>query len=107
MFSVYTKDIIGPTGENLMVLEELKTAIGILDGPWIIAADWNMRPETLAVTGWLGMVKGHTVATTMPTCNGSVYDYFVVSQSIRHAVKGVQRIKDAGLQPHYPVRLIL
>ena len=107
MFSVYTKHLIGSTGENLAVLEGLKAAIWTVDGPWIIAADWNMSPETLAATGWLSMVNGQTVSTTLSTCTNSVYDYFVVAQSIRHAIKGIQRIKDAGLQPHYPVRLLL
>ena len=101
VFSVYARDQIGPVGENLTVLEELKAAIRAVDGPWIIAADWNMSPETIAATGWLSMVKGHTISTVLPTCNGSVYDYFIVAQSIRHAVKGIQRIKDTGLQPHF------
>ena len=63
MFSVYTKDQYGPTGGNHTVLEELKAAIRTVDGPWIIAAAWNMSPETLAATGWLSMVNGHTVST--------------------------------------------
>ena len=41
------------------------------------------------------------------TCNNEVYDYFVVSKTIRHAIKGIQRIKDSGLQPHFPVRLFI
>ena len=104
IFSVYAKDIIGATGENLVLMEELRAAIGSLNGPWIIAADWNMSPEMLVTTGWLAMTKGHAVSTSLPTCNGSVYDYFIVAKEIGHAVKGIQRIKDAGLQPHFPVR---
>ena len=66
-----------------------------------------MTPEALAATGWPKMIDGCIVATTLPTCNESVYDFFVVSQKLRHAVKGIQRIKGAGLQPHFPVRLFL
>ena len=51
VFSAYAKDVIGPTGENLRLMEELKAAIGTIDGPWVIAADWNMRPEVLAAPG--------------------------------------------------------
>ena len=107
VFSVYTKDTIGPTGENLEVLEELQAAIKSISGPWIIAADWNMSPEALAATSWLRMVEGRIISTNLDTCNTSVYDYFVVAKEIRHAVMGIQRIKDAGLQPHFPVRLLI
>ena len=107
VFSIYAKDIIGPVGENLRLMEELTAALRAIDGPWIISGDWNMTPETLRSTGWPQMVKGTIVATELPTCNGSSYDFFLVSQCLRHAVMGVQRIKDAGLQPHFPVRLLL
>ena len=47
------------------------------------------------------------MSTTSPTCHQSTYDYFVVSDSLAHAVVGVQRVEDAGLSPHYPTRLLL
>ena len=107
MYSVYAKDLIGATGENLTLLEELQAAIKSTSGPWIIAADWNMSSEALAATKWLSQVKGKIIATTLDTCNESVYDYFVVSDEIRYAVVGIQRLKDSGLQPHHPVRLLI
>ena len=107
IFSVYAKDGIGPVGENLTLLQELVAATRTVNGPWLITADWNMTPEALSATGWPRMIDGCIIATTLPTCNESVYDFFVVSQGLRHAVKGVQRIKGAGLQPHFPVRLLL
>ena len=107
VFSVYAKDLIGPVGENLKLLEELVAATRAVSGPWIITADWNMTPEALSATGWPRMIGGCIVAPSLPTCNEEVYDFFVVSEGLRHAVKGIQRIKGAGLQPHFPVRIFI
>ena len=73
--SAYAKDKIGPTGENLELLAELTALVRSLDGPWVIAGDWNMPPEALAATGWTRIIKGTIVATQLPTCNGASYDY--------------------------------
>ena len=69
--SVYAKDGIGPTGENLELMEELTALVRSLDGPWVMAGDWNMTPETLTASGWPRIVDGTIVATELPTCNGS------------------------------------
>ena len=53
------------------------------------------------------MVKGIVFACELPTCNDSSYDYFVVSHNIAHAVAGVQRLDDSGLNPHHPCRLLV
>lgn len=66
-----------------------------------------MTPEALAAAGWPRIVEGTIVATQLPTCSGSSFDFFVASRNIRHAVMGIERIKDARLQPHFPVRLLL
>ena len=47
------------------------------------------------------------MAPQAPTCKESSFDYFVVSDSLRHAVAAIQRIDDAGLSPHWPARLLL
>ena len=46
IFSVYAKDIVGPTCDNLTIMEELQAAVRSVNGPWIIVADWNMTPST-------------------------------------------------------------
>ena len=53
------------------------------------------------------MVDGVIFAPSSPTCHGKVYDFFVVSRTLAHAVESVNRIEDAGLHPHWPARLIL
>ena len=40
-----------------------------------------------------------------PTCNDSVYDFFVVSASISDQVHSCVVIGDAGMTPHSPARL--
>ena len=37
--------------------------------------DWNMPPQDLVASGWPLLVDGVVVAPSLPTCNGSVYDY--------------------------------
>ena len=58
-------------------------------------------------TLWPLMVGGVIFATELPTCNDSTYDFFVVHRSIAHAVVGVQRIEDGGLNPHSVTRLLI
>ena len=53
------------------------------------------------------MVNGHIIAPDQATCSSSTYDFFIVSKCLQSAVHGIQVIKDAGTNPHYPVRLLL
>ena len=91
----------------MSLLSNLVAYIGSLRGPWLLGGDWNMDPATLASSGWLALVEGVVVAPALPTCNGNTYDFFVVSRGLVPAIVGVQRIDDAGLLPHWPVRLVL
>ena len=92
---------------NMLVLEELAKALNALGGPWIVGGDWNMTPSTLSTSKWPSMVGGKVVATSLHTCHNSTYDFFVVHHSLVHAIHGVQRIEDGGLNPHWPSRLLL
>ena len=73
----------------------------------MVAGDWNCTPEQLAETGWIGLVGGCICAPRAPTCNGKVYDYFVVSRCLRQSVHSVVTLVDGGLAPHRPARLFL
>ncbi|CAK0861050.1 unnamed protein product, partial [Prorocentrum cordatum] len=97
----------GVSESNLHILAEAAALLGTLSGPWVIAGDWNITPDMLTATGWLDVVKGRIILPAFPTCNGSTYDFFVVSRSIAHAVLGVGRIDDGGFTPHFPTRLYL
>ena len=107
LISVYLKDSEGLSEYNLKILQEAAALVLTLGTPWVMAGDWNVNPQRLQQANWLGIVKGTVVATELPTCNDNTYDYFVVSQSLNHADAGVQRLDDAGLQPHFPCQLFL
>ena len=104
---LYLKDSEGASETNLNLLQEVAAFLSCLTGPWIIGGDWNMSPQTLETTNFAAMVRGVIVAPSSPTCNGSTYDYFVVSEGLRPCVAGIARIDDSGLNPHWPVRLYL
>lgn len=92
---------------NLDILHEAGVVLCALRGPWVLSGNFNMASEMLRRSGWVEAVNGVIVATTMPTCNGAVYDDLVVSKGLEDVVLGVQRLDRAGLEPHYPVRLVL
>ena len=50
---------------------------------------------------------GVIFATSLPTCNESTYDFFVVHRSLAHAIFGVQRVEDGGCTPHWQSRLLI
>eukprot|EP00959_Pyramimonas_sp_CCMP1952_P294849 6166710-Pyramimonas_sp.AAC.1 len=50
--SVYGVTAIGPTGENLDLLQALGTFLQSRGEPWIVQGDWNMTPGELESVGW-------------------------------------------------------
>ena len=105
--SVYLRDSEGLSEANLAILTQLAALLRSLSGPWVVGGDWNIQPQQLQESRWLDLVRGTIHATSQPTCHQSTYDFFVVSATISHSVLTVQRITDAGLSPHSPVRLLL
>ena len=91
----------------MALLEEAAAIVCVLRGPWVIAGDWNIEPATLLASGWVDLVDGAIIAPQLPTCHGHIYDYFVISKTLAHAVAGIQRIEDAGLFPHWASRLLI
>lgn len=106
--SCYLTSAVGVTAPcNLRLLEAIAFVLTKLKGPWWLAGDWNCTPQDLTDTGWLQLVGGVVVAPASPTCNGKVYDFFVVAQQFSHNVLGCRTIRDAGLHPHSPTRIFL
>ena len=105
--SLWLRHSEGLSPANMAILDELAVALGILDGPWIIGGDWNLTPEILTASRWPQIVGGAVAATSLVTCNSSTYDFFVVARTLSHAVVGVQRLEDGGMNPHWAARLIL
>ena len=105
--SVWLRDTEGMTDENMAILQAVSQALTKLKGPWILGGDWNMPPEELMKSGWVDSIEGVIVATKSNTCNNSVFDYFVVSAKLRHAVRGIQLVNDHAFSPHHPARMYI
>ena len=105
--SLYLWTSEGMSQRNLDLLQTVAMVVASLCGPWVLAADFNVTPDVLRQTGWLALVKGSIVASTDPTCNKNVYDYFVVDRRLGAAVLGVSLVNDAGFHPHFPSRIFL
>ena len=93
--------------ENQMICEVVATAVRCLDGPCIIAGDWNMQPATLDKSVFLGMINGTIFAPELEVCNGKIFDLFVVTNNFAHAAAGVQRIDGVGISSNFPARLLI
>jgi len=105
--SIYLKDSVGLDSENMLTLREVAIAVKKVKGPWIIGGDWNMAPDVLLSSNWPRLIGGVICAGDSPTCNGSNYDFFIVSEHLAPSIVGVLRITDGGLSPHWPTRLLL
>ena len=107
MVSLYLRHSEGMSPENARILEAVAARLALHNGPWVLAGDFNMTPQQLALSGWPDIVQGRVVQPVGPTCNDRVIDFFVVSHHLASSVVGAQRIIDAGVRPHFPVRLLL
>ena len=89
--SVYLHDTVGVmAANNLDLLQEVAAELALVCGGWVVGGDWNCTPAELAATGWLDLVGGAICAPQAATCNGNVYDFFVVKRQFQHAVHSVQ-----------------
>ena len=108
--SLYFHDGVGIGHElNTKVLNGTATRVKALQGPFVLAADWNCTPKELAATGFLKLIGGHVVHPVNKTCTagkGRILDYFVVSLSMLPYVRGAFNVEDAATSPHSHVRLI-
>ena len=105
--SIWLRDSEGLSSENMLILDHAAASLGKLKGPWILGGDWNLTPQVLLESNWLEVVRGVIVAPRHPTCNGKVYDFFVVAEGLVPAIAGIVRIDNAGLHPHWPSRLLI
>ena len=108
--SAYLYDGEGLSIRNVDILGALVAFILALEGPWVLAADFNIEPSSLEDTGFLATVKGVIVAPPEPICHakakGSMYDYFVVPEILAPFVSRIAN-GSAACFPHQPVDLTL
>lgn len=92
---------------NLDMLHAMAAVLRQCGEAWVLGGDFNTTPQELRATGWLGLVGGIICEPKAATCGDRKLDFFVVSQSLAHAVRSVHVVGDAGFKPHSPVRLLL
>ena len=107
LISAYLRHSEGPSPCNKQLIDQLTASILSAGPNWILAMDANMEPDLLRTTGWEKAVGGTIFSSGQPTCNSSNYDYFLVSNSLRHNVHCVQKATDAGTNPHAACRILL
>ena len=96
---------------NQELLEMLAKEISATRLPFILGGDWNVGPEALERTGFATRLKAAVVcpaqATYVAGGSESVLDYFVVSESLRPAVRQVRVVEGTGVKKHRPVELLM
>ena len=77
--------------------------------PWILAADFNMKPELLAASGFAGRAGAAIRAPRRPTFiakkASTTIDFFLVSKDLLSVVGEATVLSDAKTSPHRPVVL--
>eukprot|EP00971_Amphidinium_carterae_P334619 6470000-Amphidinium_carterae.1 len=106
LLSVYLT--VGQPRQRL--LEELAAIATWVNGqprPYVVGGDWNISPEMLRETGFLGQVKGRLVASEEPSVHAPTWrDYFVVSEVLSHRIHSIQ-VMPSLTKPHHAVLLTL
>ena len=92
---------------NRALADALMVLLDAVDGPWVVAADWQVPPDELTATGLPERVGGVVVAPSVPTCGKHTLDYFVVSRALAHVVVGAQAVANSGTKLHLAARLVL
>ena len=90
--SPYCFSMVGQGGITanciLDLLESMAFTLSGLVGPWLLGGDWNCTPAELEATGWVKKMGGVIHAPQAATCNGKVYDSFVVAATFSQHVQG-------------------
>ena len=106
----YFDNTIGPCGPNLVKLQQISRAVLALGLPFIIVADWNMVPEKLSSTGFLGLTNSEIrlCEHVDHTCiSGRMLDYLVVSRCFSPAVKSVRTASFSPWRTHVGMSIVV
>ncbi len=111
-YCAYFKDGQGLSRENLDIAAKVGDHVQAQGGGkvlYVIAADYNMEPETLARARLVDRIGGRIVAPTTPrgTCRtrtaARVYDYFYVATPMAELIRDVSTVEATNLRTHVPV----
>ena len=109
--SAYLQHGVGFNDTNLNLLQQVGEGCAAWKGPFVIGADFNNTPEQLDSLSFASKIKATIVAPYAPrgTCtgngNGTLIDYFVVSDDLVSALADTCVNYCSGLSPHRPSSL--
>ncbi len=96
----------GLCAENRDLMNKITSWVRELDGPFILAGDWQMHPSVLVESGWLDVLGAIVVAPDEPTCGEALLDYFIIDKRLAAFVDKVE-VVEVGTRPHKAVRRTL
>ena len=96
---------------NLEGLQRLGQALTEEELPFVVAADWNLKPEVLTSSEFPKRAAAVVIAKDgVPTCiskkGRNILDYFLVESGMAATVTGIEVDVDSGIAPHRPSMII-
>ncbi len=115
VYSAYLRDGEGLSAGNLGILATLGQHIGLQgeEAPFILAADFQMSPDKIAVAGLadkIGAVicaSGNRRGTCRTPQGNNELDYFYVQRGLARAVASIATVEGTCIRTHVPVRLTM
>ncbi len=113
-YSTYLHHGQGPSRANLSICASIGEHYERQGDPalqFLIAADWNLEPQTLAGTGLADTMQAKIVhplgarGTCRTRTRAATYDYFVMSRPMAAVVDSVSALEATGVRTHTPVLL--
>jgi len=111
VYAAYLHDSEGPTERNCGILEAIDHHKSKHNLGWVVGADFNMEPKTIADTGLLNVMGGRVAAgpEEIGTCTAatpaSSIDYFIVDSRLQSVLSSVSIVTTSALKTHRPVQL--
>ena len=91
--AVYLRPGAESEQDSLMALAEAAAVVRKTGLPFVLAGDFNRRPEAFMRLGWAQRLRARVVAPSVDTattrCPTSLIDYFIVSDRIKHLIDSV------------------
>ena len=112
--SVYLETGSGFGGADIGILNMVGQVLRAYGRPFVLGGDWQMNRAVLEASGWLRAIGGIAVApadtefTCVSSRAASTIDFFVISEFLGHAVRGIWVDSDCTtIRTHHPVRMAL
>ena len=99
----YMDHSIGARGNNIAKMQQIQRAVMYWKLPYTIFADWNMTPQALEESGFVGPLDGEikVAPDISETCiSGNILDFLVVARSFSSAISLFQASSRSPWRAH-------